>query len=63
MTNLKMIREEKGYSQSQLARASGVSLRSLQHYEQGTKDINKASISTVLALADCLEVDIRQILE
>lgn len=63
MTNLKMIREERGFSQSQLARASGISLRTLQHYEQGSKKINKASISTALALADCLGVDVREILE
>lgn len=63
MTNLKMIREEKGLSQSQLARASGVNVRMIQHYEQGQKSINKAQIGTVKALADALEVRMEEILE
>lgn len=41
-TNLKRIRTAKGYSQKQLAELSGVSLRSIQMYEQRRKDINKA---------------------
>ena len=63
MTNLKIEREIKGISQSQLARASGVNVRMIQHYEQGRKNINKASISTVMALAEALDVDIKDILE
>jgi len=63
MTNLKAVRESKGLSQSQLAKASGVNVRLIQHYEQAFRDINKASVETVLKLADALECDIRDIME
>ncbi len=33
---------------------SGVAVRSIQQYEQRQKDINKASFSTVIALAAAL---------
>lgn len=41
-TSLKRIRSAYGCSQSELAQLSGVSLRSIQMYEQRNKDINKA---------------------
>ncbi len=41
-TNLRTLREAAGLSQSQLAKASGVGVRSIQLYEQRQKDINKA---------------------
>lgn len=61
--SLKKIREKKGLSQSQLARASGVNVRMIQHYEQGFKDIKKAQVMTVIALADALEVDVKDIIK
>ena len=42
-TNLKRIRTTYGCTQAELAKRSGVSLRSIQMYEQHNKDINKAS--------------------
>ena len=62
MSRLKIMREASGMSQSELARASGVNVRLIQHYEQGVRDINKASVITVLRLADALKCDIRYIL-
>lgn len=62
MSNLKKCRQAKGLSQSQLAEASGVSLRMIQHYEQGFKDINRAQAVTVLKLADALGCEVRKIL-
>lgn len=62
-TNLKKIRQGKGYSQSQLAEASGVSVRMIQFYEQGAKDINKAQALTVLRLAETLGCEVKEILE
>lgn len=38
---LKKYRERAGLSQAQLAEASGVNIRMIQHYEQGDKDIKK----------------------
>ena len=42
-TNLKRIRTTYGYTQQELSNLSGVSLRSIQLYEQRNKDINKIS--------------------
>lgn len=60
---LKATRTSKGMTQKDLAEKSGVNIRIIQHYEQGTKNINHASAETVLKLADALECDIRQIIE
>lgn len=53
-TNLKRIRSAYGCSQSELARRSGVSLRSIQMYEQRNKDINKGQFATIMSLANAL---------
>ena len=53
-TKLQRQRKQCGYSQSELAEKSGVNLRTLQQYESGAKDINKASVQTVVALANVL---------
>ena len=42
---------------------SGVSLRTIQHYEQRQKCINKASMETVLQLCACLCCDPRDLME
>lgn len=59
---LKIRRRSRLLSQSQLAREAGISLRALQSYEQGDRDINKASAETVLAIADALDVHPREIM-
>lgn len=58
MNNLKELREERGMSQRALAELSGVSVRMIQYYEQGTKDINKASMLTIYRLAQALNISI-----
>lgn len=63
MTNLKRIRKESGLTQTQLAEASGVNVRMIQHYEQGFKDINQASAFTVYRLAETLGVSVGELLE
>lgn len=60
--NLKKIREAKGLSQQQLAELSGVNVRMIQKYEQGDKNITKASVSTVYKLAQALECSIYALL-
>ena len=62
-TNLKRIRNAYGCSQSQLAKRSGVSLRSIQMYEQRNKDINKASAETLYRLSKVLGCSIEDLLE
>lgn len=62
-TNLRKYRDIKGCSQSDLARLSGVSLRSIQMYEQRKKDINKASAETLYRLAKSLGCEMENLLE
>lgn len=61
-SRLKFMREDKGLTQSSLAEKSGVSLRLIQAYEQGYKDINNAKVITVLQLAEALECDVYDII-
>ena len=63
MTNLKRIREAAGISQSKLAEASGVSVRMIQHYEQGFKDLNRAQAITVHRLAQALDCKVEDLVE
>lgn len=56
MSRLKEIREEKGYSQSQLADMCGVPTRTIQEYEQGRRRLDDASIERVYAIAKALSV-------
>ena len=62
MSNLKTIRTKRGYSQSKLSELSGVSVRMIQHYEQGVKNINLAQTITVLKLAHALQCNIEELL-
>lgn len=62
-TNLKIIRTASGLSQSQLAKESGVELRSIQMYEQRRNDINKAQAETLQRLAKTLGCNIEDLLE
>lgn len=61
-SRLKYFREDKGWTQEDLAENSGVSLRSIQMFEQGNRDINKAQVITVLQLAEALECDVYEII-
>lgn len=62
-TALQRRRKNYGYSQRELAEKSGVNLRTLQQYELGAKDIGKASVSTVIALAKVLGCKVEDIME
>ena len=61
--NLQKIRKEAGYSQKELSEKSGVSLQMIQQYEQGAKDINKASVLNLAALAKVLGCRIEDMIE
>lgn len=63
MTNLKTIRTEKKLTQAKLSELSSVNLRTLQDYEQGRKDINKAEAMTVFKLAQALDCNVSDLLE
>ena len=62
-TNLKRIRTAYGCTQAGLAKRSGVSLRSIQMYEQRNKDINKASAETLLRLSKVLGCTMEDLME
>lgn len=62
-SKLKTVRKKKGLSQIQLSENSGVSIRMIQHYEQGFRDINKAQASTIYELARALECHMEDIME
>ena len=62
-SKLQQQRKRCGYSQRELAEKSGVNLRTLQQYELKTKDIGKASVQTVMALAAVLGCPIEDLLE
>ena len=62
-TNLKRIRSIYGCTQSELSKRSGVSLRSIQMYEQRNKDINKASAETLYRISKVLGCEIEDLLE
>lgn len=63
MLNLQRIRNEVGLSQSQLARESRVNVRTIQDYERGARDINKAAAETVYQLALALGCKMEDIIE
>ena len=62
-TNLKRIRTIYGITQAELAERSGVSLRSIQMYEQRNKNINKASADTMYSLAKALGCTMEYLIE
>lgn len=62
-SRLKKQREISNMSQSELAKSSGVSIKTIQAYEQRLKDINQGKYVTLQNLSETLNCDIRDILE
>jgi DNA-binding XRE family transcriptional regulator len=62
-TNLKRLRRAAGFSQARLAGETGVSLRSIQMYEQRKKDVNKAQAITLAKIARVLGCGVEDLLE
>jgi len=60
---LKVIRTKVGLSQSQLAHKSGINVRTIQNYEQGVKDINKAQAIKLYKISKVLNCSIEELLE
>ena len=63
VSRLKRLREYYGLSQSELAKASGVGLRSIQMYEQRVNDIDKAQAQTLYRLSRVLNCTVEDLLE
>ena len=53
-TYLKKFRKLAGLTQSQLSEETGIPVKTIQQYEQGRKDINKAQAEYVIKLAQVL---------
>ena len=62
-TRLQRQRKQCGLTHKELSEKSGVKLRTVQQYEMKAKDINKAAVSTVLALSTVLGCRIEDLLE
>lgn len=62
-TKLRKIRENRKLSQGELAKLSGVNIRSIQLYEQRVNDIDKAQAQTLYKLSRVLGCDIEDLLE
>lgn len=60
---LKKLRESRGLSQAELAKISGVSLRSIQMYEQRVNDIDKAQAQTIYKLSRVIGCAMEDLLE
>ena len=63
MNKLKEIRTQQGLSQSLLSKKANVSLRALQAYEQGDRDIKEAQAETVYKLAQALDCTIEELID
>lgn len=62
-SKLKRMRTKKGVTKKQLAELSGVSVNMIVKYENGQRDIDKASLDTLTKLATALDVKLIELLE
>ena len=63
MSKLKEIREKSGLSQTQLANEMCISVRSLQSYEQGSRDFAGAKIDTIFKACMVLNCTLEDLFE
>ncbi len=63
VSNLKIVRQASGLSQSKLAKLADVKLRLIQMYEQRRNDINKAQEKNLYKLAKVLGCNIEDLLD
>jgi DNA-binding transcriptional regulator YiaG len=63
MTRLKSARLKSGLSQSKLAKAAGIPVRTIQQYEQRQKDLGKARAEYIIKLARVLNCEPSSLLE
>ncbi len=59
--SLQEMRKKKGYSAATLSDITGISVRSIQHYESGYRDINTAKLETLCTFALALDCKIENI--
>jgi len=61
--NLQEMRLKAGLSQGKLSKASGVSVRTIQQYERGARNIDGASLETLCDLSLAIGCKLTDILE
>lgn len=59
---LQSARQAAGMSQSQLAASAGISVRVLQDYERGARDISGAKLATLLKICNTLRCRLQDII-
>ncbi len=62
-SKLHTIRKARGFTQQQLADASGVALRMVQLYEQKQNDLRKAQVGVVISLAKALGCEVEDLID
>ena len=63
VSNLQKMRIKRGMTQAELAKRAGISTAVLARYEIKDRNINRASVSTVIRLAGALHCEIMDIIE
>lgn len=58
---LKDVRKDRGWTMAELAKRSGVNVRMIRYYEDGTKDINGTKLKTLLKLCTALDCKLSDI--
>lgn len=62
-TALEFRRQDKRYTRRKLSELSGVSVRMIEQYEQGLRELNKAQAITVYKLAEALGCRVEDLLD
>ena len=62
-TTLKRVRSSKGFTQKSLSEATGISLRTIQHWECGNSDFNQAAAMTVYKVSRVLGVEMIDLMD
>ena len=62
MNKLKELRIQKGYSQRELSNLTGIKIKTIQNYEQGTRDIKNAPGSILRAVSHYLQCSIKELI-
>ena len=60
---LRQLRKQKGYTREELSNITGINVRTIESYEQGLRQINKAEALQVHRLAKALGVEYVDLLE
>lgn len=63
MTRLKELRMQRNLTQQELAAMTGINIRTLQYYEQGTNKVDHARLDTILKLCVALRCEIGDLME